>query len=101
MLSSIWIVSALCATALSAPTLTFSADAAARPAEMQVLSEYFQMLGSKVQAGKNMAQAPVCNLDNAVMPVACNYSSFKLSLDPTNIVLQLQQLYHLHPPALY
>jgi hypothetical protein len=71
MLSSIWIVSALCATAFSAPTLTFSSNAAARPAEMKVLSDYFQMLGSKVQEGKNMAQAPVCNLNNAVIPVAC------------------------------
>ncbi|KAG0651862.1 hypothetical protein D0Z07_1298 [Hyphodiscus hymeniophilus] len=70
MLYSIWMVSALCATALSAPTLTFSSDAAARPVEMKVLSEYFQMLGSKVQEGKKMAQAPVCNMNNAVMPVA-------------------------------
>lgn len=71
MVSSIWIVSALCATALAAPTLTYSSNAAALPAEMKVLSEYFQLLGSKVQAGKNMAQAPVCNLNNAVMPIAC------------------------------
>jgi hypothetical protein len=71
MLSKIWAVSALCAVALSAPTLTYSSGAAERPAEMEVLSEYFQMLASKVQAGRNMAQAPVCNLNNAVLPVAC------------------------------
>jgi hypothetical protein len=37
---------------------------------MKILSNYFSMLGSKVQAGRNMAAAPVCNLNNAVMPVA-------------------------------
>jgi hypothetical protein len=68
MFCSIWVVSALCATALAAPTLTISS--VARPAEIMVLSEYFQMLGSKVQAEKHMAQAPVCDLNNAVMPVA-------------------------------
>lgn len=69
MLSQIWVVSALCAVAFSAPT--FSPGAAERPVEMKVLSDYFHMLGSKVQAGRQMAQAPVCNLANAVMPVAC------------------------------
>jgi len=68
MLCKLWIVSALCAVVLSAPTLSVSA--AERPAEMKILSDYFQMLASKVQAGKNMAQAPVCNVNNAQMPVA-------------------------------
>lgn len=70
MLSKIWALSALCAVALSSPTLNFSPGAAERPAEMKILSEYFSMLGQKVQEGKNMAQAPVCNLNNAVLPVA-------------------------------
>jgi len=68
MLCKLWAVSALCAVVLSAPTLSVSA--AERPAEMKILSDYFQMLASKVQAGKNMAQAPVCNVNNAQMPVA-------------------------------
>ncbi|RAL60788.1 hypothetical protein DID88_009893 [Monilinia fructigena] len=42
---------------------------AARPAEKQVISEYFDMLGHKVQAGRKMSQAPVCNLKNAAQPV--------------------------------
>lgn len=71
MLSQIWVVSALCAGALAAPTLTYSAGSAERPADMKILSDYFQMLGRKIQQGKNMAVAPVCNLQNAVMPVAC------------------------------
>jgi len=70
MFCKIWVTSALCAVALSAPTLTYSPGAAERPAEMQILSEYFSMLGQKVQAGRNMAAAPVCNMNNAVLPVA-------------------------------
>jgi hypothetical protein len=70
MLAKLWVVSALCAVALSAPTLTYS-QGAASPAEMKVLSDYFQMLASKVQAGRGMAEAPVCGLSNAVLPVAC------------------------------
>jgi len=76
MLSNIWIVSALCAVTLAAPTLTYSAGSAERPENMKVLSDYFQMLGHKIQAGKNMAVAPVCDLQKAVMPVACTYSTF-------------------------
>jgi len=68
MLCKLWIVSALCAVVLSAPTLSISA--AERPAEMKILSDYFQMLASKVQAGRNMAQAPVCDVNNAQLPVA-------------------------------
>lgn len=73
MLFQIWIVSALCAGALAAPTLTYSAGSADKPADVKILTDYFQMLGKKIQAGKNMAVAPVCNLDNAKMPVACEY----------------------------
>ena len=48
-----------------------STFAATRSVEIRVLSKYFQMLGRKVQAGKNMTEAPVCNMNNAVMPDAC------------------------------
>jgi hypothetical protein len=68
MLYQLWMTSALCAVALAAPSL--APGAAARPEEMKVLSEYFQMLATKVQAGKNMAMAPVCDLSKAVLPVA-------------------------------
>lgn len=65
-------MSALCAVAMSTPTppLSYSAAAAERPNDMQVLSEYFHMLGSKVQEGRNMAHAPVCDLSKAKLPVA-------------------------------
>jgi hypothetical protein len=71
MLCKLWIVSALCAVVLSAPTLSFSSVAAERRTEMKILSDYFQMLASKVQEGRNMAQAPVCDVSKAQMPVAC------------------------------
>jgi hypothetical protein len=76
MYAKVWVTSALCAVALSAPTLSFSAGAADRPEEMKILSDYFSMLGSKIQAVKNMAEAPICNLANAAMPVACKSSIF-------------------------
>jgi hypothetical protein len=68
MLSQVWITSALCAIAMAAPSL--APGAAARPQEMKVLTEYFQMLATKVQAGKLMGAVPVCDLSKAVLPVA-------------------------------
>ncbi|KAH7360763.1 hypothetical protein BKA65DRAFT_192188 [Rhexocercosporidium sp. MPI-PUGE-AT-0058] len=70
MLSQIWIVSALCAGAFAAPTFSLPAGSVDKPADMKILADYFQMLGKKIQAGKNMAAAPVCNLENAKMPAA-------------------------------
>ncbi|RDL40394.1 Uncharacterized protein BP5553_00373 [Venustampulla echinocandica] len=82
MLSELWVVSALCAVALSAPT--FSMSAVERPVEMKVLSDYFQMLSAKVQEGKKMAQAPVCDLSRAVLPVTS--SSTLPAPEPGNTV---------------
>lgn len=64
-------VSALCAVSLAipAPTLPYSPGAAAGATDMQILSKYFQMLGQKVEEGRNMAQAPVCDMSKAVLPV--------------------------------
>jgi hypothetical protein len=80
MFCKTWVMSALCAVALSAPTLTYNPEAAQRPVEMQILAEYFQMLGDKVQAGRGMAEAPVCNMNNAVLPVACKSPHSTLTL---------------------
>jgi hypothetical protein len=71
MLSSLWVMSALCALTLSAPTLTYSTQSTEPQAEVEQLSQYFQLLASKVQTGKGTGQAPSCNPGNAVMPVAC------------------------------
>jgi hypothetical protein len=71
MFSKVLVTSVLCALAAASPFLPYNTQAAQRPAEMKVLSEYFSMLGNKVQAGRQMSQAPVCNMNNAVLPVAC------------------------------
>jgi hypothetical protein len=78
MRSSIWIASVLCAIALSTPT--YSTSAAVRPVEMEALPDYFQLLGRKDQDGENKAQAPVCNMDNAAMPIACKLFSIHASI---------------------
>jgi len=70
MLCKLWVLALCACVALSAPTVSFAPGAAERPEEMKILSDYFQMLASKIQAGRQMAQAPVCNLANAKMPVA-------------------------------
>jgi len=67
MLSKIWVVSALSAVAMCAPTL--NSNAVQVPADMEVLSDYFNLLASKIQNGRNMAAAPGCDLSKAVMPV--------------------------------
>lgn len=85
MLSSFWVMAALGACALSAPT------APPAPMDMSVLSAYFQLLASKVEAAKQMSSTPVCDLDLAVMPAGksrpvptlCSSQSAKLSSAPT------------------
>lgn len=63
--------------AFSAPTLPYETKSTAGATNMAVLSEYFSLLGSKVQAGKDSA-APVCDLSNAVMPTACRFFLFNV-----------------------
>lgn len=75
MLYKIWVTSALCAVTLAVPNLPFSPGAAERPAEMQILADYFKMLGTKVQNLKDMSAAPVCDYKKAAMPVACKSSN--------------------------
>jgi hypothetical protein len=86
MFSKVLVTSALCAVAFASPFLPYSQQAAQRPAEMQVLSDYFSMLGQKVQAGRQMSEAPVCNLDNAVLPVDCKYISSYIILTTTDSI---------------
>jgi len=67
MRSSLWIASALVALVSAAPPYN---PGAASSSEMKVISDYFQVIGSKVLAGKSMSQEPVCDLSVAEMPVA-------------------------------
>ncbi|KAI0006942.1 hypothetical protein F4779DRAFT_594332 [Xylariaceae sp. FL0662B] len=71
MHASILLVSALGASAVvAAPTWpSFNWDAA-KPDGLETVSEYFNMLAQKVQLGKFMSAAPVCDLSIAQMPIA-------------------------------
>jgi hypothetical protein len=73
MLSSFWLVSAMCALATAAPTQSYSTESAQPFPEVEALSAYFEALMSKVQAGKGAWSAPSCDLSNAVLPAACKY----------------------------
>ena len=66
MRSSLWIASALVVLASAAPPYNPNA---ASSSEMKIISEYFQVIGSKILAGKSMSQEPVCDLSVAQMPV--------------------------------
>jgi len=67
MRSSLWIASALVALVSASPSYNIGA---ASTSEMKIISEYFQVIGSKVLAGKAMSQEPVCDLSAATMPAA-------------------------------
>ncbi|OTB05231.1 hypothetical protein M426DRAFT_141374 [Hypoxylon sp. CI-4A] len=71
MYASTLLVSLLGAsTVIAAPTWpTFNWDAA-KPDGLETVSEYFNMLASKVELGKSMAEAPVCDLSKAQMAAA-------------------------------
>ncbi|KAI2609285.1 hypothetical protein GGR54DRAFT_651853 [Hypoxylon sp. NC1633] len=71
MYASTLLVSLLGASAvIAAPTWpTFNWDAA-KPDALETVSEYFNMLAIKVELGKLMSQAPVCDLSKAQMAAA-------------------------------
>ena len=59
----------MAASVYAAPTYPPLNFDAAKPGSMDSVSEYFNMLAAKVQAGRQMSVAPVCELSNAVMPL--------------------------------
>lgn len=65
------LLSALCAaTALAAPAYPELNVNAATPSSADDLSQYFNLLAQKISSGRQMATSPVCNIANAVLPVA-------------------------------
>ncbi|KAI4602050.1 hypothetical protein KJ359_010916 [Pestalotiopsis sp. 9143b] len=71
MHSSILLTAALGAmTAMAAPTYPSLNVHAAEPGSSETVSEYFNMLATKVQESKQMAVAPVCDLSTVELPVA-------------------------------
>ncbi|KAI0124378.1 hypothetical protein BJ170DRAFT_639192 [Xylariales sp. AK1849] len=71
MRSSVLLASALGVTTITAaPTWPALNLNAAMPGSLQSVSAYFNMLAQKVQESRSMAEAPVCDLSKASMPVA-------------------------------
>ncbi|CAJ2508101.1 Uu.00g092870.m01.CDS01 [Anthostomella pinea] len=71
MLVSILLAAALGASSIvAAPTWPSLNWDAAKPDGLETVSEYFNMLALKVEAGKQLSSAPVCDMSKAVMPVA-------------------------------
>ncbi|KUI57936.1 hypothetical protein VP1G_05229 [Cytospora mali] len=71
MRTSTILVSALSAIAFAAPAHPkLNLDAALPTDAINDISQYFNMLASKTQEGRQMAGSPVCDLSNAQMPTA-------------------------------
>ncbi|ORY71595.1 malate dehydrogenase [Pseudomassariella vexata] len=71
MRSSIILASVLGAlTVLAAPTSPSLNLNSALPGQAETVTEYFNMLAQKVQEGRSMAVAPVCDLSKAKMAIA-------------------------------
>lgn len=78
MLGSIILaLAALGAGALAAPVTPNLDVAAGTPGGMDALSEYFNLLASKVQQSRTMAVAPVCDMAHAVIALGTLWSSGK------------------------
>ncbi len=69
MRASIIAVSTLAAAVLAAPVFPDLNVNAAMPGDIDVVSDYFNLLAQKVQASRWMSTAPVCDLSKAQLPV--------------------------------
>ncbi|KAL1867112.1 hypothetical protein Daus18300_006511 [Diaporthe australafricana] len=71
MWASTILLPALCASVFAAPTYPDLNLNAAMPGDaMNDISQYFNMLAKKTQEGRQMGQAPACDVSLAKMPVA-------------------------------
>lgn len=74
MYASTLLVSLLGAsTVIAAPTWPTTNWDAASPEGLKTVSEYFNMLAEKVQVGRFMSAAPVCDLSMAQMDTGMSY----------------------------
>lgn len=72
MRASSILVPALCASVFAAPVYPDLNVKAAMPDDaISDISQYFNMLAQKTQEGRQMSQAPACDLSAAKLPVAC------------------------------
>lgn len=72
MRTSTFLLSALGAinSALAAPTYPSFNINAAMPGDLKQMTAYFNMLATKVQEGRSMSYAPVCDLSKAKQPTS-------------------------------
>jgi hypothetical protein len=63
------LVTAFAAISCAAPTFPQVNLDAADPKGVEAISEYFNLLASKVQASRLMSAAPICDMSRAQMPV--------------------------------
>ena len=68
MHASVIVASALGAAVLAAPVYPDLNMDAAMPGDINIVSDYFNMLAQKVQESRSMAFAPVCDLSAAHLP---------------------------------
>jgi hypothetical protein len=69
MRSSILFAASLGAiTTIAAPTWPALNVEAAQPGSLETVSEYFNMLATKVQQSRSMSEAPVCDLSTVQLP---------------------------------
>jgi hypothetical protein len=78
MRASLLLLPALSASVLGAPTYPELNMDAAMPRDTQVLSDYFNSLAQKVQEGRKMSSAPVCDLTKAQQPIGMYIKSSSL-----------------------
>lgn len=68
MHAALLLVSALGASVSAAPTFPSVDVNAARPGDLDALSEYFNLLARKVQESKMLGKVPECDINKAQLP---------------------------------
>lgn len=99
MRASSIILSALGASVFAAPVYPDLNLKAAMPDDaMNDISQYFNMLAQKTQEGRQMSQAPACDMSAAKLPVACK--PFQTRQPPLSLRAEKGRLTHkCQPPT--
>jgi hypothetical protein len=85
MHASILLLSALGASVFAAPAYPVLNKDAVTPGGVDSVSEYFNMLATKVQQSRNMAAIPICDLSKAAMPVGMSTSQAIMTAGSTKV----------------
>ena len=68
MHASLVFVSALAASVWAAPTFPQVSTDASTPVDVRSISDYFDLLATKVQESRSLASAPSCDLSHLTLP---------------------------------